>query len=96
MTEMIGSRKIAEHLCTFARLLEVEAVRASTLGIKMDKDLGREAREVRGIANQLWEANIPISLDAEGRSSRAGLCWQFAGEPALEAANQPAAWSSGL
>lgn len=93
MTETIGSRKIAEHLCTFARLLEVEAVRASTLGIKMDKDLGREAREVRGIANQLWEANTSIALDAEGRAARAAMCWQFAGAPALEAANQPAAKS---
>ena len=86
MMNMIGSRRIAEHLCTFARLLEAEAMRASTLGIRLDRDLSGEARDVRHIADQLWDANVPIRLDGDGR---APVRLQIAGEPAFEAVGQP-------
>ena len=79
MANIIGSRHIAEHLCAFATLLEAEAMRASTLGIRLNKDLAREAAEVRGMADRLWEADAPIVVDAavplveHGAGQRIGL-----------------------
>lgn len=65
MADTVNSRTIAEHLCTLASLLEAEAIRANTLGMRLDKDLLREAREVRAVADQLWESNTAITLDPD-------------------------------
>lgn len=59
----LNSRCIAEHLCMLASLLAAEAMRANTLGLKEHKNIMRQAEDVRRMANQLWDANIPIALD---------------------------------
>jgi hypothetical protein len=58
----LHSRSIAAHLSTFASLLEAEAIRANTLGLKGVRDLTREAMEVRHMANQLWDADTAIAV----------------------------------
>lgn len=68
MTDGIDSRRIAEHLCTLASLLEAEVIRANSLGITLGKDLASEAREVRSMANRLWEADTYFVLGIENRS----------------------------
>ncbi|WP_334188235.1 hypothetical protein [Noviherbaspirillum sp.] len=81
MTENIDTRCIAEHLSTLASLLEAESIRANTLGIRLEKDLAREAREVRRVANRLWEANTCVALGDEIRSvSHASVVLQFSDE----------------
>ncbi len=68
MAENIDTRCIAEHLSTLASLLEAESIRANTLGIRLEKDLAHEAREVRRVANRLWEANTSVVLSDDIRS----------------------------
>lgn len=63
----LHSRSLAEHLNTFASLLEAEAIRANSLGLKGSKDLAREAMDVRRMANQLWEADTLIALQRPER-----------------------------
>lgn len=65
----LHTRGIAEHLCMLASLLEAEAMRANTLGLKGNRDIARQAHEVRQMANQLWEANSPIVVDGTGKST---------------------------
>jgi hypothetical protein len=62
MADTLNSRSIAEHLCAFARILEAEAARASVLGLRLERDLCREARDVREMADLLWEADTAVSL----------------------------------
>ena len=59
---ILHSRSLAEHLSTFASLLEAEAIRANALGLKGSKNLSREAMDVRRMANQLWDADTAIAL----------------------------------
>jgi len=65
MADKLSSRIIAEHLCTLASLLEAEAIRANALGVRLDKNLSREAREVRAMADKLWEANTTFVVGHE-------------------------------
>jgi hypothetical protein len=58
MLEWIDSQKIAEHLSTLASLIEADAIRANALGIPMRKNLAREAKEARELANRLWNTGI--------------------------------------
>jgi hypothetical protein len=62
----INSRNISEHLCTLAALLEAEALRAKAFGAANARELSRQAIEVRGMADQLWDADIalPLAVDA--------------------------------
>ncbi len=81
MTQNIGTRYIAEHLSTLASLLEAESIRANTLGIRLDRDLAREAREVRRVADRLWDANGCVVLSDDIRSTtHANVVLQFAEE----------------
>jgi hypothetical protein len=64
MMNSINSRKISEHLCTLATLLEAEALRAQAYGAANAKELSRQAIEVRGMAGQLWDADIALPLAA--------------------------------
>lgn len=81
MAEKIGTRYIAEHLSVLASLLEAEWIRANTLGIRLDRDLAREAREVRHIADRLWDANSCVVLGDEIRpAAQTHVVLQFAEE----------------
>lgn len=62
MSSSVNTRNIAEHLCTLASLLEAEALRSKAFGAPHAKDLSRQALEVRTIANQLWDANLALTL----------------------------------
>jgi hypothetical protein len=65
----LHTRSIAEHLSTFASLLEAEAMRANTLGLKGNRDIARQAHVVRQMADQLWEANALIGLEGAAKST---------------------------
>jgi hypothetical protein len=69
--DSINSRKISEHLCTLATLLEAEALRAQAYGAANAKELSRQAIEVRGMAGQLWDADIALPLAAKARQPAA-------------------------
>jgi hypothetical protein len=43
----------------------------NALGIPMRKNLAREAKEARELANRLWNAGIWIALDGHAPDSRA-------------------------
>ena len=58
----ISSRSIAEQLCTLATLLEAEALRCKAYGAPNAKEVGRQARDVRAMADQLWDANVAVSV----------------------------------
>ena len=73
MMSSISSRSISEHLCTLASLLEAEALRCKALGAPNAKELSRRARDVRSMAEQLWDADIALPLDGKtGKAGRAG------------------------
>ncbi|HEV2612281.1 MAG TPA: hypothetical protein VGU61_18610 [Noviherbaspirillum sp.] len=81
MAEKIGTRYLAEHLSTLASMLEAEWIRANTLGIRLDRDLAHEAREVRRVADRLWDANSCVVLGDEIRSTaQTHVVLQFAEE----------------
>jgi hypothetical protein len=63
MTSLLQSRTIAEHLSTLASLLEAEAIRANTLGIKTHKDIAYKAYQVRHLADQLWKAITEFDVE---------------------------------
>lgn len=65
----LDSRSIAEHLSTLASLLEAEAMRSNTLGLKGSREIARRAHEVRQMADQLWDANATIVLEGAGKSA---------------------------
>jgi hypothetical protein len=67
MMNSINSRKISEHLCTLATLLEAEALRAQAYGAANAKELSRQAIEVRGMAGQLWDADVALPLATKAR-----------------------------
>lgn len=78
----ISSRNIAEQLCTLATLLEAEALRCKAYGAPNARDVSRQARAVRAMADQLWEANVPVPVGrqaarreptGEDRPARSGL-----------------------
>lgn len=58
----ISSRNIAEQLCTLATLLEAEALRCKAYGAPNAKDVCRQARAVRTMADQLWAANVAVPV----------------------------------
>jgi hypothetical protein len=58
----MNSRNIAQHLCTFATLLEAEALRCTALGAPNAKELSRRAIEVRGMAEHLWDADVALPV----------------------------------
>lgn len=64
MANTLNTRLIAEHLSTLARLLEAEASRAHALGLQAQRDLGREAREVRALCDLLWDADAELAVGA--------------------------------
>ena len=78
----INSRTISEHLCTLATLLEAEALRAKAYGAANAKELSRQAIEVRGMADHLWDADIALPTAANARQPA---------KPARTAANRNAA-----
>ena len=67
MMNSISSRNISEHLCTLATLLEAEALRAKAFGASNAKELSSQAVEVRGMADQLWDADIALPLIVSAR-----------------------------
>ncbi|SNT35361.1 hypothetical protein SAMN06265795_12812 [Noviherbaspirillum humi] len=76
MSNIIESRRIAEHLVTLAGLLDAEVIRANMLGLPLRRNLEREAREIRMLADKLWDAAVAIPLHADeaveaGRSPQA-------------------------
>jgi hypothetical protein len=78
----ISSRSIAEQLCTLATLLEAEALRCKAYGAPNARDVSRQARAVRSMADQLWEANVAVPVGRQsgqhgqakdGKPARPGL-----------------------
>jgi hypothetical protein len=67
MTNSISSRKISEHLCTLATLLEAEALRGKAFGAPNAHELSRQAIEVRSMADQLWDADFALPLAGKRR-----------------------------
>jgi len=66
----ISSRSISEHLCTLASLLDAEALRCDALGAPNAKELSRRARDVRSMADRLWEADVDLPLATQaGRAA---------------------------
>ena len=74
MMNSISSRNISEHLCTLATLLEAEALRAKAFGATNAKELSRQAIEVRGMADHLWNADIALPLAANARPPAKPAC----------------------
>jgi hypothetical protein len=66
MSRMLNSRSVAEHLYTLASLLEAEALRMNALRSRSGPKLSKEARDVRLMANQLWEADTAIDVSHSG------------------------------
>lgn len=58
----LESRSIAEHLCMLAGLLDAELMRAGALGARPDRTLVRKAKEVRQMADRLWQADTVVTL----------------------------------
>jgi LmbE family N-acetylglucosaminyl deacetylase len=58
----ISSRNIAEQLCTLATLLEAEALRCKAYGASNATEVSRQARAVRAMADQLWDANVAVPV----------------------------------
>lgn len=58
----ISSRNIAEQLCTLATLLEAEALRCKAYGAPNAREVCRQARAVRTMADQLWNANVTVPV----------------------------------
>ncbi|MBV0881741.1 hypothetical protein KTQ42_20880 [Noviherbaspirillum sp. L7-7A] len=58
----ISSKLIAEQLCTLATLLEAEALRCKAYGAPNARDVSRQARVVRTMADQLWDANVAVPV----------------------------------
>lgn len=58
----ISSRNIAEQLCTLATLLEAEALRCKAYGAPHATEVSRQARAVRAMADQLWDANVAVPV----------------------------------
>ena len=58
----ISSRNIAEQLCTLATLLEAEALRCKAYGAPNASEVSRQARSVRAMADQLWDANVAVPV----------------------------------
>jgi hypothetical protein len=58
----ISSRHIAEQLCTLATLLEAEALRCKAYGAPNATEVSRQARAVRAMADQLWDANVAVPV----------------------------------
>ncbi len=70
----INSRNISEHLCTLASLLEAEALRAKAYGAANAKELSRQAIEVRGMADHLWDADIALPVAVNARQPARPAC----------------------
>jgi hypothetical protein len=60
--DSISSRNIAEQLCTLATLLEAEALRCKAYGAPNATEVSRQARSVRAMADQLWDANVAVPV----------------------------------
>ncbi|MBL4954233.1 hypothetical protein JK635_18885, partial [Neobacillus sp. YIM B02564] len=58
----ISSRNIAEQLCTLATLFEAEALRCKAYGAPNATEVSRQARAVRTMADQLWDANVAVPV----------------------------------
>ena len=58
----ISSRHIAEQLGTLATLLEAEALRCKAYGAPHATEVSRQARSVRAMADQLWDANVAVPV----------------------------------
>ena len=78
----ISSRNIAEQLCTLATLLEAEALRCKAYGAPNAREVSRQARSVRAMADRLWEADVAVPVGrqtgrreptGEDRAARSGL-----------------------
>lgn len=68
----ISSRSIAEQLCTLATLLEAEALRCKAFAAPNAREVSRQARAVRAMADQLWDANVAVPLGRQsGQRERA-------------------------
>lgn len=69
MANTIGTRRIAEHLCVLANILDAEVMRAHALGMREGKELAYRASEVRNISNQLWDEDVDLILHTHDKLS---------------------------
>jgi hypothetical protein len=60
--DTVNTKILAEHLTALATLLETEAVRLQVLGVEPKRDLGKQARHIRQLAERLWLTEADIHL----------------------------------
>jgi hypothetical protein len=60
--DTVNTKTLAEHLTALATLLETEAVRLQVLGVEPKRDLGKQARQIRQLAERLWLTEADIHL----------------------------------